>query len=308
MAATSLTPIALLLALAGGAQSPPPAAEATSLLGVPLVPTPAAGARRDRLEAGLVAAEAQLARTPDDPDALIWVGRRQAYLGRYRDAIATFSKGTDRFPDDPRFLRHRGHRYITIRAFERAEADLARAAGLIRGRTDAVEPDGQPNARNVPTSTLHFNIWYHLGLARYLRGDFTGAREAYVACLALPLTPDARVATTHWLYMTLRRLGRGEDAERLVQSVPGTLDIIENVSYERLVRLYQGRLQPGALVAEAAAGLDRTTVTYGVAIWHLTGGRRDEALALLKSIVHGPQWAAFGSIAAEADLAAMQSK
>ena len=38
-----------------------------------------------------------------------------------------------------------------------------------------IEPDGQPNARNIPTSTLNSNIYYHLGLAQYLKGEFEAA-------------------------------------------------------------------------------------------------------------------------------------
>src|SRR5262245_25735380 len=89
--------------------------EATSLLGKPLISAPAPDNVRARLEGDLTAARATLDRAPDDPDARIWVGRRLAYLGRYRDAIAIFTEGLQRFPKDARFLRHRGHRYITVR-------------------------------------------------------------------------------------------------------------------------------------------------------------------------------------------------
>mgnify|MGYP006178114509 CR=1 FL=1 len=55
---------------------------------------------------------------------------------------------------------------------ETVVADLERAASLVRGRPDEVEPDGAPNRFNIPTSTLQSNIWYHLGLAYYMRGEF----------------------------------------------------------------------------------------------------------------------------------------
>lgn len=115
-------------------------AEATSLLGRELVPPallPSVAADR---EAKLVAAQAELAERPDDPEAWIWVGRRTAYLGRYREAIEIFTRGIARFPEDARFLRHRGHRYLTVRRFADAESDLARAASMVRGRPDEVEP------------------------------------------------------------------------------------------------------------------------------------------------------------------------
>ena len=45
---------------------------------------------------------------------------------------------------------------------------------LVAAKPDEVEPDGAPNARGIPRSTLQSNIWYHLGLAQYLAGDFDG--------------------------------------------------------------------------------------------------------------------------------------
>ena len=82
------------------------------------------------------------------------------------------------------------------------------AAALIEGTDDEVEPDGLPNALGIPVSTLHSNIWYHLGLARYLKGDYEGAVQAYGRGLEVSRGPDNVVSTTHWLYMALRRLGR----------------------------------------------------------------------------------------------------
>src|SRR5690606_9287243 len=118
--------LAFVTAACGGsepASAPAPAAEtpsadveATSLLGTPLVRI-TDFPNREQLEANLAAAEAELAANPDSVDALIRLGRRQAYLWHYRDALATFTKGVERFPEDPRVYRHRGHRHITLRQF-----------------------------------------------------------------------------------------------------------------------------------------------------------------------------------------------
>ncbi len=45
-------------------------------------------------------------------------------------------------PNDPQFLRHRGHRYVTIREFDRAIADLEKAGEMIKGKSNKVEQDG----------------------------------------------------------------------------------------------------------------------------------------------------------------------
>ena len=94
--------------------------------------------------------------------------------------------------------RHRGHRWISVREFDRAIEDLAHAAALVQGEPDEVEPDGQPNERGIPTSTLQSNIHYHLALAHYLKGDFETALPSYRDYLAVTTNPDQLVAISHW--------------------------------------------------------------------------------------------------------------
>ena len=84
---------------------------------------------------------------------------------------------------------------------------------------DEVEPDGLPNARGVPTSTLKTNVWYHLGLTHYLRGDYQRAASAYRECLRYSTNPDMDVAATHWLYMTLQRLGSADEATAVLARI-----------------------------------------------------------------------------------------
>lgn len=279
----------------------PEGAEAWSLFGEPLVPpTPSAEALAS-MHAQLHEARAALEREPGNPDALIWVGRRLAYLGRYREAIATFSDGVARHPNDARMLRHRGHRYLTIRRFDLAKADLARAAAMVEGRADEVEPDGQPNARNQPTSTLQSNIWYHLALARYVSGEFDAAADAYRACFGVSKNPDMQVATTYWWYLTLRRLGRDEEAARLLEPITEGLDVIENHTYHRLLLAYKRGAGVDDLLKSAPAGLERATTAYGVGAWHFVSGRHDQAARTWRA-AREAGWASFGALAAEADL------
>lgn len=140
-------------------------------------PQLSAETRRD-FEVKLAQARTDLEKNPS-VENLIWLGRRTAYLGRYKEAIGIYSEAIKKFSDDARLYRHRGHRFLTLRCFDDAIEDFKKAAKLIRGKPDEIEPDGLPNARNVPTSTLQSNIWYHLGLAHYLKGDFRGALSAY---------------------------------------------------------------------------------------------------------------------------------
>lgn len=260
---------------------------------------------KTEMEAQLKDAQAQYAANPNSPDALIWVGRRLAYLGRFTEAIDTYTKGIALFPSDARFYRHRGHRWITLRRFDRAISDFAKAAQLIRGKPDEIEPDGQPNARNIPTSTLHFNIWYHLGLAYYLAGQKQRALTAYQECLKVSDSPDRLVATTHWLYMTLRRLNRERDAAKVLKPITEGMDIIENDSYYRLLLMYKGLLSAEQLLEEATKHGDSAashSTLYGVGNWHIYNGRSKPGLEVLRRVMASKQWTSFGYIAAESDL------
>ena len=239
-------------------------------------------------------------------ERVIWLGRRTAYLGRYKEAIEIFTNGIAEFPADARLYRHRGHRYLTLRCFDRAVADFEQAAKLIKGKPDEIEPDGLPNARNIPTSTLQSNIWYHLGLAYYLKRDFRRALNAYREAEKVSNNPDMLVATTHWLYMTLRRLKRENEAKQTLVKIRDDLELIENADYYKLIRIYKGQLKAADLLAEISKNTDNlsnATLGYGLGNWLLYNGQRTEAEKIFRQITAGNQWASFGYIAAEAELA-----
>jgi hypothetical protein len=82
--------------------------------------------------------------------------------------------------------------------------------------------------------------------------------------------------------------------------------IIENQPYHRLMLLYKGVLPPDSVLVASSTGelsVEDASAAYGVANWHWYNGRRAEAQALWTRIVAGGQWGAFGTIAAEAELA-----
>ena len=118
-------------------------------------------------------------RDQENPEMLIWYGRRVAYLGYFKEAIKIYTLGIEKFPYDARFYRHRGHRYISTRQYDKAINDFKRALELVDGKEDQIEPDGLPNSKNIPLSTLHGNIWYHLGLTYYLKNDMNNADKSF---------------------------------------------------------------------------------------------------------------------------------
>lgn len=292
------TPIAL------PAQTAKP--EATSLAGKPLM-VPAAIPNKQKLDADLAQAEQALAANPKDAEAIIWVGRRLGYLWRYHDAIAMFTKGIELDPNNAKLYRHRGHRYLTVRQFAKAQADFEKAAQLIKGQPDEIEPDGAPNPAGKPRSTLQFNIWYHLGLAYYLQGNYAKAHDAYVACMKVSNNDDSVTATSDWMWMTLMRLNRKADAAKVLERITPKMDILENDSYHRRLLMYKGLDTPEALLDTAKA--DDTTIAtqgYGVGNYYFVTGNPAKAREVFEKVTSGGGWNAFGYIAAEADLQRMK--
>jgi len=294
-------------ATAAPAEAPvPEGAEALSLLGDTLVAPPLSETVEAERTARYREAEEALAAAPEDVDALIWMGRRTAYLGRYGEAIDIFSRALELHPDDARLYRHRGHRYLTTRQLDAAVADFRKAVELTASTPDEVEPDGLPNAAGVPTSTLQFNIWYHLALAYYLQGDFTAAADAHARCAAVSVHPDSKVATAYWRVLTLKRLGRADEAEAVLAGITPDMEVIESGGYLDLLLLYKGERTPDDLIgpAESEATLESTTAGYGVGAWYLLNGDQARAESVFRRVLSGrDQWAAFGYIASEAELA-----
>ena len=170
-----------------------------------------------------------------------------------------------------------------------------------------MEPDGAPNPAGIPRSTLHFNVWYHLGLTYYLQGDYAKARDAYLSCMAVSKNDDAIVATSDWLWMTLMRLDRKDDAAKVLERISPKIEILENGSYHRRLLMYKGLEKPEALLD--TKGGDATAIAtqgYGVGNYYLVNGNRDGARRVFTQVTAGSGWNAFGYIAAEADLARMK--
>lgn len=281
--------------------------EAVSLTGQALFSHPLSPETRSDFEQKLNVAQSDYRKNPTNPELLIWVGRRTAYLGRYREAIEIFTTGIEKFPDDSRFYRHRGHRYLTTRQIQKAIADLQKAVELIRDIPDFIEPDGLPNSKNIPRSTNHFNIWYHLALAHYVSGDFEKAEKAYRQCMKFSTNDDMRVATLHWLYMTLQREGKKESAEKILEGVRETMEIFEDDDYHQLLLMYKGLRSPESLMPDGESSLAAATTGYGIGNWYLYHEDPAKADSIFREILKTDQWPAFGYLAAEAEVARSNS-
>lgn len=298
-----LTMFVTLLLVAGGAYTKAQAADlpqATSLFGQPLMTPPPS----PESEAKYQAAKKDYEADPGNADKLIWYGRRAAYAGDFQEAIRIFSEGVKKFPKDPRILRHRGHRYITTRQFDRAVADFEKAYALIANKKDEIEPDGAPNVRNIPLTTLGSNIRYHLGLAYYLKHDWKKALRFFGEEVKLADNDDRRISADYWYYQILRRMGDDKKAAAFLKTVPEKPELIENETYWRALRLDKGEITEAEAMKDGANSPAGVAVAYGVANYHLISGDKTGAFQRMNAIVDDTAgWAGFGYIAAESDLA-----
>ena len=269
---------------------------------------PATAASQSDATAQLAAAKSAWERHPANADSIIWYGRRVGYTGDFARAIAIFNEGVRLHPRDARMLRHRGHRYISVRDFPRAIADLEAAYALVAGKPDQVEPDGQPNARGIPTSTLQSNIRYHLALAHFVSGDFVGALPVWAEDAAKAPNVDSRVASTFWWVLTLANLGRHADARAVLAPIRADWDVIENGSYHRALLWFKGEIPEAELLPSGASALERQTAGNGIGHWHANHGRQAQARAAWDAVLATGPSASFGYIAAEQAVARLTSR
>jgi tetratricopeptide (TPR) repeat protein len=245
----------------------------------------------------------------EDPslDNLIWIGRREAYLGRYDLAIRTFTKAIKEHPSAFEALRHRGHRFISIRRLDQAIADLEKASLLMAEKPIQIEADGMPNRLNIPLSNVQFNVWYHLGLAYYLKRDWENALHAYEKCLLVSDNDDLKVATLDWYYMTLMKLGKKDEAINALKGVDKSMEIIENDAYFKRIFMYKGELDPQNLLSSGESGEDQklqyVTQGYGLGNYYLSEGDTAMAKTVFQNVIQTGYWSAFGYIASEMELA-----
>lgn len=229
-------------------------------------------------------AESALAADPRSVQRLLQLGLAQAAVRQYREAIATFSQGIAIAPDSAILYRWRGHRYLSIREFEKAHADLTRGLAL--------------------DSTL-YGGWYHLGIVRYVGGDFTAAADAFRHALPLAPEPAERAGSTDWLWMSLSRAGRRAEAQAVLDRISDSLPA--DNAYTQRLRLYRGRIGPDQVLTPAdTTDIAVATLSYGLGDWYLIRGDTTRAREWFERSVKSGGWPAFGFIASEAELARLR--
>ena len=286
---TPVTPMtrAFLIVTLGGATALGPALGARQT-GVPSLQyrSPAGVEYRSLPDTEAVTkAQAALAADPRNVARIIDLGVAQSGARQFREAIATFTRGLDIEPNNALLLRWRGHRYLSVREFDRARTDLTRGRDL--------------------DSTI-YGIWYHLGVLQFLRGDFADAAASFLK--ALPIAPDSgeQQGSVDWLWMSLSRAGRNAEAKAMLDrradaNPPDGKPV--TVAYTRRLQLYRGEISPDAVIT--AADTDDVTVAtlaYGLGNWYLVRGDTAQARKWFERSVQSGGWPGFGFIVSEVEL------
>jgi tetratricopeptide (TPR) repeat protein len=268
-------------ALVGPAGSRPAAAQSTQYR------SPAGVVYVSQADTGAVArAESALAANPRDVDRLIALGLAQSGIRRYREAIATFTRGIEIAPGNAVLYRWRGHRYLSVRELDRARADLE---------------------RGLTIDANCYGCLYHLGIVRYVTGDFAGAAEAFRRALPLAPEPGEYAGSNDWLWMSLSRAGRGAEAQGVLDRITDSLPA--GNAYTQRLALYRGRVRPEQAFTPAdTADIQVATLSYGVGNWYLLRGDTAHAREYFERSVRSSGWPAFGFIASEAELRNLASQ
>ena len=229
-------------------------------------------------------ARAALDANPRNIARIIDLGVAQSGARQSREAIATFTRGLEIEPDNALLLRWRGHRYLSVREFDRAFTDLTRGGTI--------------------DSTI-YGIWYHLGVVQFLRGDFADAAASFAK--AQPIAPDAGelAGSVDWLWMSLSRAGRGAEAKAMLDRMPDRRPDFKPVTnaYTQRIRLYRGEIGPDAVLTPADTDeVQVATLAYGLGNWYLVRGDKAQARRAFERSIQSGGWPGFGFIVSEAEL------
>jgi Flp pilus assembly protein TadD len=245
--------------------------------------SPSGVAYRSQADTGNIKrAEAALALDPRNVQKIIALGVARSGARQFREAIATFTKGIKIAPNEAMLYRWRGHRHLSVREFKEAESDLRHGFQL---------------------DSTNYGVLYHLGIVRFVKGDFAGAVDAFKR--AQPLAPDAGelAGSTDWLWMSLSRAGRKDEATAMLARRPDSLKTEPGYAYTKRLQLYRGEVTPEALFTPSdTADVQVATLSFGLGNWYLVQGDTAKAREWFAKSVKSGGWPGFGFIMSEVEL------
>lgn len=155
--------------------------QAYSLSGKPLYASPADPKTLGKCDSVINAIRSKGKAQEDD---YIEIGRQLVASARYKEAVENYTAGLKTFPASFKLLRHRGHRYLTLRKLDLALKDLLKARayfrrimlykGLIKPN-ELVDESMPPDRMSVQDVTKLYGLanWYTF------QGNKERAKELY---------------------------------------------------------------------------------------------------------------------------------
>jgi tetratricopeptide (TPR) repeat protein len=238
----------------------------------------------------VINARKSLAADPKSVERVLQLSKAEAGRRQYREAVATSTQGLAFAPNSADLYLERGHRELGLREFKTAMNDLEQAKRLAPEMLDA---------------------YYHLGLAHYFLAEFDQAAASFDKARALAKNNDSLIDCSNWLYVSLRRAGKEQQATQVLARITPDVKNTEPhlYFYLQLLHFYQGQLTEKAVLPPPPAGpedlegeLSFDTVTYGVGNWREYHQNRAEAVSLFRSVVKGQAWNSWGFIGSELEL------
>jgi len=238
----------------------------------------------------VINARKSLAADPKNVERVVQLSKAEVSLRQYREAVATSTEGLVFAPKNADLYLARGHRELGLREFKAAMTDLEQATRLAPEMLDA---------------------HYHLGLAHYFSGEFDEAAASFDRARALANSNDSLIDCSNWLYVSLRRARREQEAAQALARITPEVKNTEPhlYFYLRLLRFYQGHLTEEAVLPPPPAGpedlegeLAFDTVSYGVGNWRLYHHNLSDAVGLFRNVVKGEAWNSWGFIGSEVEL------
>jgi hypothetical protein len=104
--------------------------------------------------------------------------------------------------------------------------------------------------------------------------------------------------------MTLRMIGRDDEAAEVLKRITPGMDIIENHDYYGLLLMYKEETTANLLLQQVRSrgALAIATSGYGIGNWYMYNGDDRKAAEVWREVIATGNWPSFGYIAAEADM------
>lgn len=225
----------------------------------------------------LAAYEKAISLDPSRADAHLGRCRTLARLTRHADAVAACGDAIRIDPANWEAVRDRGHYLINLNRLDAALADMEKAASMKQG---------------------DYQVDYHLGLAYFIRGDYAKAVPVWQACVKDAPETGNKVACYAWLYPSLRKAGRGDEAAQALDDALA-LGAKPDVAYMNRLMLFKGTLSEAEAAKQMEANpLQQATIGFSIGLWHELNGRAGRAREYYEKAAASEARTAFGHVAA----------